>query len=80
MRDAVELEKLGKPTVTISHDKFERASHVHARSLGMPDLCFLVEPAPKSGNVSTEVKELARENIDMVVRSLTSGGLLSSCP
>lgn len=72
MRDAVELEKRGKPTVTISHDKFERASHIHARSLGMPDLVFLIEPAPKGGNISIEVKDLASENIDLVIQSLTS--------
>ena len=76
MRDAVELEKKGKPTVTISHDKFERASHIHARSLGMPDLVFLIEPAPKGGNISTDVKDLAQKNIDLVIESLTSAGMV----
>ena len=76
MRDAVELEKNGKPTVTISHDKFERASHIHARSLGMPDLVFLIEPAPKGGNISTDVKDLAQKNISLVIESLTSAGMV----
>lgn len=76
MRDAVELEKNGKPTVTISHDKFERASHIHARSLGMPDLVFLIEPAPKGGNISTNVKDLAQKNIGLVIEALTSVGMV----
>ncbi len=71
MRDAVELEQRGKPTITIAHDKFERASRAHAKSLGMPDLPLLVEPAPKGGNISTDVRELAEANLDLVIRSLT---------
>lgn len=71
MRDAVELEQQGKPTITIAHDAFERASRAHAKSLGMPDLPLLVEPAPKGGNISTDVRELAEASLDLVIRSLT---------
>ena len=74
MRDAVELEQKGKPTITIAHDTFERASRSHARSLGMPDLPLLVEPAPKGGNISTDVRDIAEASVDLVVRSLTSFG------
>ena len=70
------MERRGKPTITISHDKFERASYIHARSLGMPDLAFLIEPAPRSGNVSVQVKSLARDNIELVIKALTSGRMV----
>jgi len=72
VRDAVELERRGKPTITIAHDKFERAARAHARSLGMPDLPLLVEPAPKGGNLSSDAPQVARANLDLVIRSLTS--------
>ena len=68
----MELEENGKPTITISHDKFERAAKSHAKGLGMPDLPLLVEPAPKGGNISTDVRELAEANLDLVIRSLTA--------
>ncbi len=72
MRDAIELEQSGKPTITVTHDKFERAARSHAKSLGMPDLPLLVEPAPKGGNISTDVRDIAEANLDLVIRSLTS--------
>jgi hypothetical protein len=74
VRDAVELEENGKPTITISHDKFERAAKSHAKGLGMPDLPLLIEPAPKGGNVSTDVRDIAEANLDLVVRALTGSG------
>ncbi len=74
MRDAIELEKRGKPTITVTHDKFERAAHAHAKSLGMPDLPLLVEPAPKGGNLTTEAPQVAQANLDLVIQSLTSTG------
>ena len=74
MRDAIELEQQGKPTVTVAHDKFERAARSHAKSLGMPDLPLLIEPAPKGGNISTDVRDIAEANLDLVIRALTSSG------
>ena len=74
MRDAVELEQNGKPTITIAHDKFEQAAKSHAKGLGMPDLPLLIEPAPKGGNVSTDVRDIAEANLDLVVRALTRSG------
>ena len=40
----------------------------------MPDLPLLVEPAPKGGNISTDVRDIAEASVDLVVRSLTSFG------
>ena len=74
MRDAIDLEQQGKPTVTVTHDKFERAARSHAKSLGMPDLPLLIESAPKGGNISTDVRKIAEANLDLVIHALTSSG------
>jgi hypothetical protein len=71
--DAVEVERRGKPTVTIVHDAFERAARLHARALGMPDLPLLVEPAPRGGTINFEVKELARRKLADLLSALTAG-------
>lgn len=42
MRDAVELEKRGVPTVTFVQDGFAVAARAQAKMLGMPDLPFVV--------------------------------------
>lgn len=73
MVDAVEIERRGKPTVTIVHDVFERAARLHARALGMPELPLLVEPTPRGGTINFDVKELARQKLDDVIRALTAG-------
>jgi hypothetical protein len=44
--DAIELERMGIPTLTIVGEKFARAAAVHARVGGLPLLPLLVEPPP----------------------------------
>ncbi len=73
MFDAVELEKLGKPTITMGHDTFEKAAHLHAEALGLPDLNLIFEPPPAGGNVPEDVA-LTDEQLDHVVRALTGAG------
>ncbi len=73
MVDAAELEKLMKPTITVCHDKFERAARLHAEALGMPALPLLIEPAPASGNIASDVAHLARAAVSQVIGALCSG-------
>jgi len=70
--DAFGLETQGKPTITICHDAFERAARSHAAAMGLPDLPLLVEPAPRSGNLTTNPRDLAERNLDRVVAALTA--------
>ena len=70
MLDAIALERLGKPTVTIAHDTFETAARLHAKALGMPALPLLVEPAAVGGNLATDVADLARERLGEVAAAL----------
>ena len=44
MLDAVNLEKLGIPTVTVVTEPFTLAADTVARSLGMPDIPRVVVP------------------------------------
>lgn len=48
MADAIELEKLGVPTVVISEDAFEAPARLRARMLKLPDLPIVVVPRAKN--------------------------------
>jgi hypothetical protein len=43
--DATQIERLGKPTITVVQDRFLTAAKMHAEVLGLPQLPFFVEPA-----------------------------------
>jgi hypothetical protein len=43
--DATQIERLGKPTITVVQDRFLPAAKMHAKVLGLPHLPFFVEPA-----------------------------------
>lgn len=70
MVDAVEVEKLGRPTVTIVHDAYARAAQLHADALGMPSLPLVIEPAPVRGGVSVDVRELAVAKFETLLRGV----------
>ena len=73
MIDAVQMEQRNKPTITICHDKFEKAAHLHARLQGMPDIPLLIEPNPEGGSLTRDAARLAREKLPGVVGALTAG-------
>lgn len=82
MFDAFELEKQGKPTITVCHSTFEKPARLHAKSIGMPDLPLLIEPVPRGASVNRDmaaVNAMADTMIDEVIRCLT-GALASSQP
>jgi hypothetical protein len=71
--DAVEMEKRNKPTITICHDKFEKAARLHARLQGMPDIPLLIEPNPEGGSLTRDAARLARQKLPDVVAALAAG-------
>ena len=73
MFDAVEFEKLGKPTITMGHDTFAKAAYLHAEALGLPQVPMIFEPAPAGGNVPDDVP-LTSEQLELVISALTSPG------
>lgn len=72
LRDAVTLEKLGKPTITLGYESLRQFFVSIAAAEGMPDLPFFGEPQPLVGNAIDDVEAAARDNIELVVSSLTA--------
>jgi hypothetical protein len=54
VHDAVQLERLGIPTLTICHHQLADAAGEHATQMGLPDLHFLIEQASEGGVVQSE--------------------------
>ena len=71
MLDAYDLERQGRPTITICHAPFERAARNHAATLGLADLPLLVEPAPSGSNLTTDARAVAQASLDRVLAALT---------
>jgi len=70
--DAHDLEKMGRPTITICHAPFETAARKHAATLGLANLPLLIEPAPRGSNLTVNAGEIAARSFDRVVAALTS--------
>lgn len=73
MRDAVNIELAGLPTIMIGHTTFEGAARVHAKALGLPDAPMLMLAPPGAGVVGEEV-EVTDAQMDAIVTALTGGG------
>ena len=71
MLDAHDLEKMGRPTITICHAPFETAARKHAATLGLANLPLLIEPAPKGSNLTVDAPEIAARSLDRVIAALT---------
>jgi hypothetical protein len=70
--DAIYLENLNKPTITIIQDRFERAAALHAKAGGLPLVPIFIEPAPEDGtSIQHDVEDLVMEKIDLVVEAFT---------
>ena len=71
MHDAIELERRGVPTVTVTHANFEVAARTQARTMGLPDLGLAVTPRPQpSWNEATKAATL-ETLFDAVVAGLS---------
>jgi hypothetical protein len=71
--DAIALEGLGKATVTIIQDRFEKAALLHAKNLGLPGVPFLIEPAPGEGSLQfdADADQLVEKNWSDIRAALT---------
>lgn len=70
--DGVEIEKRGKPSVTIAHDGFRAVAGMHAKMMGMPSLNIIVEPQPDSNIIGNQISAVADATLGDLVRALTS--------
>lgn len=71
VRDAVELEKLGLPTVTIAHTEYEHLARSLASNLGLPELPLFVVATPVGGNVNDDTDSVA-DRLAEVLEALTT--------
>jgi hypothetical protein len=69
--DAIHLESLGKATITIIGDRFQKAAELHSQAGGLPDLPFVVELMPSEGRVQHDVEGFVAENLLAIVSALT---------
>jgi hypothetical protein len=70
--DAINLERMGRPTITIIQDRFETIAELFADAFGMPELSFLIEPSPDGGSILRDVGPLVAENLDAIVGALSA--------
>ena len=74
MRDGVELERRGVPSVTVIHDLFESAGRAQARALGLADLQFAVVGRTNAWETPEEVLAKADALFPTIVAELTTPG------
>jgi hypothetical protein len=70
LRDALEVELLGRPTVTLVSEPFKKLIHVEAEALGIPDLPVLTVPHPVATRTDAELTKWADGLFESVVKSL----------
>ena len=70
VQDAISIEKLGTPAVTICTEGFQVAGEAQARALGMPDHCIVVIAHPLTTMPRPEVQHQARRAWEQIVRNL----------
>jgi len=74
MRDAIELEFAGIPSVAIIHEAMKGSADAMRRISGVPDYDFITFNNPPSPNVvltDEEVKAIAEELAPQIIERLT---------
>lgn len=73
MRDTVELEKLGVPTVMVTTSEFAKFARNHAKLLGMPGLRFATLPEAQVHLLTQEeLREQAKSIIIPIIKGLSN--------
>ncbi len=73
MHDIVGLEEGGIPGVMVASTEFVEAAEAQSRALGA-DPARVFVPHPIQDRTDDELRELADEAVDGIVRALTDGG------
>jgi hypothetical protein len=72
LHDAIRLESLGIPTVSVATDEFTTAARAQGSALGRPDYDPVYVPHPIQDQTSAEIEKKAGDAIDEITRKLTS--------
>lgn len=73
MHDIVTLEEAGTAAVMVASTEFVEAAEAQSRALGT-DPARVFVPHPIQDRTDSELRRLAEEAVDEVVRGLTDGG------
>ena len=74
VHDAIELEKVGRPTVVVTTTRFEPIAASMATHFGLPALRVLVLPHPLGGTDLPTLHRWADEAVDRVIALFTRSG------
>lgn len=74
MHDTVALEAEGIPSVFVASSEFVDAAQVQARSLGLPELEWVIVPHPIQDATDEELRARADDALGSVLRALTGNG------
>jgi hypothetical protein len=72
LHDAIRLENLGIPTVSVATDEFTTAARAQGSALGRPDYDPVYVPHPIQDQTSAEIEQKASDAIDEITRKLVS--------
>jgi hypothetical protein len=72
LHDAIRLENLGIPTISVATDEFTTAARAQGSALGRPDYDPVFVPHPIQDQTSAEIEKKAGDAIDEITRKLTS--------
>jgi len=71
VRDAIELEKAGKPTVVTTTTHFQKVASTLSASFGAPQTRLLVLPHPFGGTGEETLRKWAQEGVDRLIALFT---------
>jgi hypothetical protein len=72
LHDAIRLEILGIPTVSVATHEFATAARAQASALGRPDYDPVYVPHPIQDQTSAEIEQKARDALDEIAAKLTA--------
>ena len=71
LRDVLELEGAGRPSVLVASSAFEQAARDQSEKLGQPDVRRVFVPHPIQDRTDDEMRALARDAVDALEAALT---------
>jgi hypothetical protein len=72
LHDAIRLENLGIPTVSVATDEFTTAARAQGSALGRPDYDPVYVPHPIQDQTPAEIEQKARDVLDEIATRLTA--------
>jgi hypothetical protein len=70
LRDVIEFESLGRPSVLIASDAFALAAANQVELLGQPRLAYALAPHPIQDRTDDELRAMARDIADQALAAI----------